>query len=201
MRNKLFAVAVGAFVAALAAGCAKPPAADVEAAKAALAAAETAEAATYAADAYKAAQDAQAQLEAELKVQEDKFALFRSYTEATELAASAKTAAEHAGQTAATEKDRIRTETTQLIADAKVALEEAKQLLAKAPRGKGSPADIAAMTADLATAETSLTEADTALATDHLMDARNKAEAGFETARQVKAAVEQAEAMRARPRG
>ena len=201
MRNTVSAVAVGAFVAALAAGCAKPPTPDVDAAKAAIAAAEAAEAATYAADAYKTAQDAQAELETELKAQEEKFALFRSFSRATELAASATTAAEQAEQTAAAEKERIRTETTQLIADAKVALEEAKQLLAKAPRGKGAQADIAAMTADLATAETSLSEADTALATDHLTDARNKAEAAFETARQVKGAVEQAEVMRARPRG
>ena len=78
-------------------GCASPPGADVDAAKAALDKATTERADQYAPESLKAAQDAGAALDAELKAQESKW--FKSYDKAKELAASAKAA----GDTAAAE--------------------------------------------------------------------------------------------------
>jgi protein TonB len=85
-------------------GCASPPSADVDAAKAALDKAATEHADQYAPESLKAAQDAGAALDAELKAQESKW--FKSYDKAKELAASAKAAGEQAAADAITARER-----------------------------------------------------------------------------------------------
>lgn len=75
-------------------GCAAPPTADVDAAKASLDAAVTDHADQYAAASLKAAQDARAALDAELKAQEGKW--FKSYEKTRELAVAAKLAGDKA---------------------------------------------------------------------------------------------------------
>ena len=75
-------------------GCAAPPAAEVDAAKAAVDTAVTGGADQYAADSLKAAQDARAALDAELAAQEAKW--FKSYDRTRELAVAAKAAGDKA---------------------------------------------------------------------------------------------------------
>lgn len=75
-------------------GCASPPNADVDAAKAALDKAATDRAGQYAAESLKAAQDARAALDAELKAQEGNW--LKSYDKTKELAAAAKAAGDKA---------------------------------------------------------------------------------------------------------
>ena len=75
-------------------GCAAPPAAEVDAAKAAVDTAVTNGADQYAAESLKAAQDSRAALDAELAAQEAKW--FKSYDKAKELAAAAKAAGDKA---------------------------------------------------------------------------------------------------------
>ena len=89
-----------------------------------------------------------------------------------------------------------RNEAMTLIADAKTSLEAAQQVLAKAPRGKGTAQDLEALKADLTGAATSITEAETAFATDNYREAKAKAEAARAAAANVTAAVEQAMAAR-----
>jgi TonB family protein len=72
------------------AGCASPPSADVDAAKAAVDKAAAGQAGQYAANSLTAAQDAEAALDAELKVQQDKW--LKSYDKTRELAVAAKAA-------------------------------------------------------------------------------------------------------------
>ena len=79
---------------ALTTGCAAPPAAEVDAAKAAVDTAVTGGADQYAAESLKAAQDARAALDAELAVQDAKWV--KSYDRTRELAVSAKTAGDKA---------------------------------------------------------------------------------------------------------
>ena len=193
----------GAAVAFVAAGCAQPPAAEVGLAEAALTAAQGAEAETYAADAFKAAQDTQAQLQAELTAQQQKFGLLCLYSKATQLAAAAKTAAEKAQQDAGTEKERVRTGDDA----ANRQRENRSRRGHQAPRerrlaAKDSRADIAAMKADSAAVTTSLGEADTALGASQFAEARSKAQAALDAAGKVKTSVEEAQAARkgARPR-
>ena len=172
------------------AGCGAPPKADMDAAKAALDSATAAGAGEYAGASLTAAQDAQTALDAELKAQGGNW--FKSYTKAKELAAAVKTAGEKAAADAATGKDTARNEATAAIGEAKTLLTEAQALLAKAPKGKGSAADIEAMKTDLATAATAITEAEGALSGGKFLGAKAKAEAARNTASTVKTAVEAA---------
>src|SRR6188768_2808665 len=91
-------------------GCAKPPQANIDSAKGAVEAARSADAGTYAQASLRSAEDSLAQLDAELKAQEDKFALFRSYKHADELAASAKAAGEKAEADAKAGKEQKKQE-------------------------------------------------------------------------------------------
>ena len=85
-------------------GCASPPNADVDAAKAALDRAATERAAQYAAESLKAAQDARAALDVELKAQEGTW--FKSYDKTKELAVAAKAAGDKAAADAVAGKEK-----------------------------------------------------------------------------------------------
>lgn len=196
MRHRLFIVPVLIGMVSLVAACASVPQADIDAAKAAVEQATTAGAADYAEESYRAVQEAQTALDAELAAQADKFSLTRSYGKATELATALKAAAEKAAADAATGRETAKNEAMTLIADAKTALTQAQEMLAKAPRGKGTEQDLAALKADLDGAATAITEAETAFATDNYKDALAKADAAKTTAGNVTAAVEQAIAAR-----
>jgi hypothetical protein len=178
------------------AGCAKPPAEQIEQAKQAVQDAQAADAATYAPQDLSAAEDAQKRLDAELKLQEEKFALFRSYKQATTLAAEVKSAGEQASAAAADGKEKAKQEATQQIADTQALLDEVRALLAKAPRGKGSEADIAAMSADLDAVGAALAEANASLQSGDYRDAQNKAAAARSSVEQVKTDIETAIEMR-----
>lgn len=88
----------------LLAGCGAPPTAEADAARQSMASASSAGADKYAAASFKEAQTAQAALDAELKVQEEKF--MKSYDRARELAVAAKTAADKAATEATSERER-----------------------------------------------------------------------------------------------
>jgi hypothetical protein len=179
-------------VALLSVACAKEPTEAVNAAKSALDAAKTAEAADYAPAALAAAETAAAALDAEIKAQGEKFALTRSYTKAAELATAAKAAADKAAAEAVTGKEQMKTESTTLVAGVRSALEAAKQALAKAPKGKGSAADLEAMKSDVTGVETSLAEMDAAIAAGKYKDAKVKAEAAKATLDKIVADVQAA---------
>ncbi len=196
MRYRLFFVPVLIGMFSLVAACASVPQADIDAAKAAVEQATTAGAADYAEESLRAVQEAQTALDAELAAQADKFSLTRSYGKATELATARTAAAEKAAADAATGREAAKNQATTLIADAKTALTQAQEMLAKAPRGKGTEQDLAALKADLEGAATAITEAEAAFATDSYKDALAKADAAKTTAGNVTAAVEQAIAAR-----
>ena len=105
------------------AGCASPPNADVDAAKAAIDKAAADRADQYAPDSLKAAQDAQAALDAELKAQEGKW--FKSYDKTMELAAAAKAAGDKASAEAVAAKEKADAVAAKEKADAE-AREKAK---------------------------------------------------------------------------
>jgi trimeric autotransporter adhesin len=190
--KRILILPVIAGVAMLSVACAKEPTDALNAAKTALAAAETAGATDYAPDAMAAAQTAQAALEAELKAQSEKFALTRSYAKATELAAAAKTAADAAAAQAVTGKEQAKAEAIALVAGVRTAVETAKQALAKAPKGKGSAADLEAMKSDVAGVETSLADIDAAITAGSFKDAKVKAEAAKATLDKIVADVQAA---------
>ena len=85
-------------------GCASPPNADVDAAKAALDRAASGRAGQYAPESLKAAQDAQAAVDTELKAQEGKW--FKSYDKTKELAVATKAAGDKAAADAVAGKEK-----------------------------------------------------------------------------------------------
>jgi hypothetical protein len=195
MRRALSLIAVALLLVAVN-GCAKPPQPEIDAAKAAVNGARNAEAGLYADASLRAAEDAVAQLDAELKVQEEKFALFRSYKKATELSAAAKSAGEKAEADAKAGKEMKKNEAMAAISEVKTMLTEVTDMLAKAPRGKGTQADLAAMKADLDGAAAAIVDAENAFASEKYIDAKAKAEAVKQTAMGVKTAIEEAMAAR-----
>jgi TonB family protein len=100
-------------------GCASPPNADVDAAKAALDRATTDRAGQYAAESLKAAQDAGAALDAELNAQEGKW--FKSYDKTKELAVAAKAAGDKAAADAVAAKEKADAAAARAKAKAKMA--------------------------------------------------------------------------------
>ena len=189
--------ALVALVAALSlTACAKPPAEAISAAEQAQQAAVAAGADEYSPEAMNAVTEAKAALDAEIAAQAEKMSLTRSYKRAEELAAAYKTAGDQAAAAAVAAKEQAKNEATTLITEGRMALDEATAMLASAPRGKGSRADLAAMQADLEAAGMSLTEAETSLANGMFLDARSKATSAKEAIQRVKDAVTQAQAAR-----
>lgn len=178
-------------------GCSKPPEAEMSEARKAIEDARNSEAAEYAAESWQAAQDAMKGVEAELKVQDEKFALFRSYKETTNKVNSAKAAAEKAKADAAAGKERVRQEAETAINEAQTFIAETKTALDTAPRGKGTSADLTMLQSDITAAEASLAEAQSALAAGRYRDAQAKAAAARSSAESVRSAVEQAAVARA----
>ncbi len=179
-------------VALLSVACATEPTDAVSSATAALEAAKAAGAADYAPSALAAAETAAAALDAELKAQGEKFALMRSYTKASELALAAKTGADQAAAAAVTGKEQMKAEATTLIAGVRGSVDAARQALAKAPKGKGTAADLEAMAGDVAGVETALGEMDAAMAAGSFKDAKVKAEAAQSTLQKIVADVQAA---------
>jgi hypothetical protein len=182
--RKMMAVLPFVFVLVLMVGCAKPPQDAINAATAALDSAK-AEASEYAPSSLQAAEDARAALDAEVKAQQDKFALFRSYKKTEELTADLKAKSEKAASDAAAGKAQAKTDATTAINDATTALTDAKAMLEKAPKGKGTAADLEAMKADLTAAEGTLNDANAAMTGEKYKDAKAKADAAKSSAANV----------------
>jgi hypothetical protein len=190
MRNKLGMLALFLGVAISVVGCASPPTAAIDGAKASVAAAVAGGAGQYAVESLTAAQDAQAALDAELNVQAG--AWIKTYTKANDLAVAAKTAGDKALSDAAAGKAKAKADATAAVEGAKKALADAEAQLAKAPKGKGSAADLAAMKTDLTNAGTSIADAATALGAERFADATARAAAATKAATSVTAAIEAA---------
>lgn len=181
--------------------CAKPPAAEIAAVKTAVESARTSGATEYAPESLRAAEDALAKLETEVKAQEARFAWFRKYDQAKVLIAEVQKAADRAVQDAAAERERVKQETAAAIADVRKSLDEAKVLLAEAPTGKGTEADIEALKGDLAGVEAALGEVQKAFEDAKYGEAKTRAQAARERAEAVKAAVQAAKDAQAAAQG
>jgi TonB family protein len=105
-------------------GCASPPAADVDAARAALDKATAERADQYAAESQKAAQDAWTALDVELKAQEGNWV--KSYDKAKELAGAAKAAGDKAAADAVAGREKAEAIAAKEAADAAAKAKAAK---------------------------------------------------------------------------
>jgi cytochrome c1 len=182
-------------------GCAKPPQAEIDAAKAAIQAAVDAGAGDYAAASLRDAQNSVAQLDAEVQAQAKKFALMRSYKQAATLAANSKAAGEKAKADAEAGKAQAKADAEALLAQAKTALDEATAALKAAPKGKGTEMDLKAMENDLMTVGSQIAEGEAAHAAGKYLESKAKFESALNASNNVKNMVEQAKAAKAAAKG
>jgi hypothetical protein len=194
---KRIAVVFAVFALLVFVSCAKPPEQEIQKANTAIEAARAAEAEEYVPDSFQAAMDSLRAAEAAKTEADGKFALFRSYSKAKALYISAEALANQAAQDAAVEKERVKQEVTNQLAEAKAVLDTANAALAKAPKGKGSKADIELIKNDLAAAQASFDEANNDFNAGKYKVAKAKVEAAMQKARQVIDEIEQAKAKKA----
>jgi hypothetical protein len=166
-------------------GCAKPPEQDIQNANTAMDAAKAAEAEEYVPDSYQVAMDTLNAANAAKQEADGKFALFRSYSKAKALYVSAAALANKAAEDAAAEKERVKEEVTGLLTQAKAVLDTANAALAKAPKGKGSKADIELIKNDLAAAQASFDDANNDFNAGRYKSAMAKVEAAMQKAHAV----------------
>ncbi|MCX6641586.1 MAG: hypothetical protein NTW14_14060 [bacterium] len=185
MSKRLSVIVLAAFVLITLAGCSKPPEMEMQAANAAFDAARTAEAEQYVADSYRAAMDSLNAANAMKQEQDAKFALFRSYGKSKALFVKAEAMAKQVGIDAAAEKERVKAQVTELMAQVRTALDAAKTAIDKAPKGKGSKADIEMFKNDHAAAEAGYTDAMNDFNAGKYLVAKSKLEAVNEKAKKI----------------
>jgi uncharacterized protein with von Willebrand factor type A (vWA) domain len=173
-------------------GCSKAPEEEMQKANTAIEYATTAEADEYAPDAYQIARDTLDAANAAKTEADGKFALFRSYGKSKELFARAEALAKEAEAAAQAGKERVRVEVTNLITQAKAVLDSADAALKKAPKGKGSKADIELMKNDLAAATAAHEEAKADFDAGKYAVAKTKLEAAIQKARRVSEEIKKA---------
>jgi len=176
----------------LIAGCASAPTEEINATKNALSSVQNEEVSAYAPESLKSAEDAMSSALAEVQTQEEKFALTRDYKQAAALLKSAKDMAEKAKTDAQMNKAKAKAEAEAALAALPAMLGEADELLAKAPKGKDTKADLEIMQNDLKLAQEASLEAQDAVNAERYLDALAKVNTAKEKAtviiEQVKAA-------------
>lgn len=182
---KKIAVVFALFALLVFIGCAKPPEQEIQKANSSIEAARAAEAEEYVPESFQVAMDTLNAANAAKQEADGKFALFRSYSKAKALYVSADALAAKASQDAAAEKERVKQEVTGLMTQAKAVLDSATAALAKAPKGKGSKADIELIKNDLAAAQASFDDANNDFNAGKYKVAKAKVEAAMQKAQAV----------------
>lgn len=173
----------------LSTGCATEPTEKISAANDAFQKASASDVAEYAPDSAGAVKDSKSRLDAELQAQHERMAPMRSYDEVSRLAELVQSTAQKAVTDAATAKEQARINASNAVAEARRSLEEARSLLATAPAGKGTQADIALLGSDLKGVEDSIGDADGSLQAGLYRDAISRADAARQAAENVKSQI------------
>jgi hypothetical protein len=133
MRQVLVPLALGALFVA---GCTQPPSEKLQAAEKAVTDAQQSGAGTYTAEEYAKLEGTLAAAKKEIEEQDGKFALFRDYGKAEQLATSAAAEAERVKMEAGKKKEESKTAALQAQQVAQEAVRSTLALVAKAPVGK-----------------------------------------------------------------
>ena len=192
MKNFIKVLALGLIAAFIFTSCAKQPTQEIEAAKAAIESVVQAKGGLYAADELKKLNDDLAVANDEVTAQSKKF--FKKYGKVKEALAKIVTDADGVMALIPGRIEEAKNAAVQAQTEAQAAVDEAKALLEKAPKGKGSKADIEAMKADLAGIEVSYAEVQAAIDAEDYLGAKDKASVVKEKAagisQQVQAAID-----------
>jgi uncharacterized protein YpmB len=163
--------------------CAKPPQAEIDAAKAALEQAKTAQADLYVEADFLAVQDSLNAVMVEIEAQSSK--LFKSYGKAKEKLVVVTTQATELVAKTEVRKEEIKTEVATAEAATTALIEENNMLLAKAPKGKEGKEAIEAIKLDLTGITTSVAEVPALVASGDLLGAQTKVNAAQQKATQI----------------
>ena len=164
MKKGFLKLVAFSFLVVTLASCAKPPVAEIEAAKASIESAKTAGADRYVPESFNAASEALKSAEAAVAEQDSKFALFRNYDAAKTTLASVATLSTKAVDETTAKKAALKAEVTQAVTDLTTLITDNKALLAKAPKGKEGKAALEAIGQEIAVVETVNTEVTAGLA-------------------------------------
>jgi hypothetical protein len=181
MRHVLVAV-LSAWV--LAAGCAQPPADQINAAEQAVKDAQQSGAATYAANDYAKVEGLLTAMKQEVADQNAKFALLRDYGKAEQLAATTKAEAERVKADASKKMEEAKFAATQAQHGAEAAVQSTLELVSRAPAGKDRAA-LESIKTDAQALKASLTDVQLMLDKSDYLGAQTKAKAIREKAEAV----------------
>ena len=190
MGRKMGYLVLTVAVAVMIVGCSSPPSQELDSATASIKGLAAAGAEKYAPEDLKKFNDQVAAANQEIKAQEGKW--FKSYDKAKEMLTKVKADAEAFKPTLAAKKEEAKKNATAAQEAAKAAVEQAKTLLAKAPVGKESRADIEAMKADVKGLEDGLAEVQNLVTSEDYRTAADKAKAISDKAASVSDQVKQA---------
>lgn len=181
--KKIFYVLSIVAVSLIFTSCAKPPQAELDAAKAALEQAKAAQADLYVEADFLAVQDSLNAVQVEIEAQSSK--LFKSYTKAKEKLVVVTTQATELVAKTEVRKEEIKTEVATAEAAVAVLIEENKALLAKAPKGKEGKEAIEAIKLDITGITTSAAEVPGLVASGDLLGAQTKINAAQQKATEI----------------
>jgi hypothetical protein len=177
MKSLLKYFSYGLLVMFILAGCAKQPTEDINAAQKAVEDAKAAGSAKYTPEDTKKVDDSLTAALNEIKAQDSKFALSRSYDKAKQMLAQVKADAEKVKTDIPSKKEEAKKNALAGQEAAKASIKEAKALLAKAPMGKGARADIEALKGDIKGLEDSVPELQQLIEKEDYVVAIDKAKA------------------------
>ncbi len=190
MKRLLISLTVALAMMFVLTSCAKQPTQEMNDSKAAIDAAIAEGGEKYAKEEVKKLNDDLTAAMDEIKVQDGKF--FKNYDKAKEMLAAVKSGADALKAEIPARKEKAKNDATAALDAAKTAVSDAKALLAKAPKGKGTKADIEALKADVAGLEAALTEADGMMTSEDYFAAIDKANGAKDKAAQVAEQISQA---------
>lgn len=180
-----------AMAALLLGGCAKPPTEQLEAAEHAVKEAQQSGASTYAAEDYAKLEATLAALKKEVSEQDGKFALFRDYGKAEQLAASAKADGERVKAEAVKKKEEAKAAALEAQQVAQEAVRTTVDLVAQAPVGKDRAA-VEAIKNDVEALKASLNQVQLAIDKEDYPAAQTQAKAIHEKSQAVSAEIQAA---------
>ena len=192
MRGQLKYLTLGLLVLFVLAGCAKQPTEDMAAAQKAVEAAKAAGGEKYMPEETKKLGDSLAAAQDEIKTQDGKFFLTRSYDKAKQMLAQLKADADKVAAEVPKKKEEAKNNALAAQEAVMASIKEAKALLAKAPGGKGARADIQALKGDIKGLEDSLPELQQLIDKEDYMVAADKAKAIQEKAEAVSNQIKEA---------
>jgi hypothetical protein len=173
-------------------GCSKAPTSEIEATQKSVEATRAAGSADYLPDEDKALSDKLNAAMQEIKTQEEKMAPFRNYEQAQKMLTEVRQQSEQLQTASAQKKEEAKQQAAALQSEASQAVQRAKDLLAQAPKGKGSEADLAALNADVDALNESMPTVQQAIDNGDYRDAISKATPIKEKANAISAEIEQA---------